>query len=90
MYSFHVDRSPIPNSTFLCTYVGEPSEIIANEQAEQKILIPEIRNELKKQFKGQEKDFENYLSEHFYDLHYQAKVNAKIISIFCALNINFF
>jgi len=81
VYSFHVDRSPIPSDTFLCTYIGDASEILPNAQAEQKILVPEIRNALKKQFEGKEEDFENYLSEHFYDLHYQAKANTKIISL---------
>lgn len=47
VYSFHVDRSPIPTDTFLCTYYGESSEIVSNSQAVQKILIPEIRMELK-------------------------------------------
>jgi hypothetical protein len=81
VYSFHVDRSPIPTNTFLCTYFGETSEIIPNSQAGQKILVPEIRDELKKQFHGTEKEFENYLSENFYDLHYQAKPNAQPISL---------
>ena len=48
VYSFHVDRSPIPIDTFLCTYHGTSSEVIPNTQAKQKILIPEIRDELKK------------------------------------------
>src|SRR6185436_8942975 len=48
VYSFHVDRSPIPTDTFLCTYYGEPSEILPNSEAEQKVLVPEIRDELKK------------------------------------------
>ena len=26
VYSFHVDRSPVPTDTFLCTYYGEASE----------------------------------------------------------------
>ena len=52
VYSFHVDRSPIPTDTFLCTYFGEPSEIMPNSQAEQKVLVPEIRNELKKLYHG--------------------------------------
>ena len=30
VYSFHVDRSPIPTDTFLCTYYGASSEIIPN------------------------------------------------------------
>jgi hypothetical protein len=65
----------------LCTYYGEPSEILPNSQAEQKVLMPEIRDELKKQYHGAEKDFESYLSEHFFDLHYQAKPDANPISL---------
>lgn len=81
VYSFHVDRSPIPTDTFLCTYYGESSEIIPNSQAEQKILIPEIRNELKKLYQGPDEGFESFLSEHFFDLHYRAKPDARPISV---------
>lgn len=81
VYSFHVDRSPIPSATFLCTYFGEPSEILPNAQAIQKIHVPEIREELKKQFDGPEADFENFLSENFYDLHYQSKSDSLPISL---------
>ncbi len=81
VYSFHVDRSPIPTDTFLCTYYGESSEIIPNSQAEQKILIPEIRNELKKLYQGPDEGFEAFLSEHFFDLHYRAKPDARPMSI---------
>ena len=81
VYSFHVDRSPIPTDTFLCTYYGESSEIIPNSQAEQKILIPEIRNELKKLYQGPDEGFESFLSEHFFDLHYRAKPDARPMSI---------
>jgi hypothetical protein len=81
VYSFHVDRSPIPTETFLCTYYGGSSEIIPNSQAEQKILIPEIRNELKKLYHGPDEGFEAFLSENFFDLHYQAKPGAHPISI---------
>lgn len=81
VYSFHVDRSPIPTDTFLCTYYGASSEIIPNAQAQQKVLVPEIRNELKKHYQGSDEGFEAFLSEHFYDLHYQAKPNAKPISL---------
>jgi hypothetical protein len=41
VYSFHVDRSPISTDTFLCTYYGEPSDIMPNSQAIKKVLIPE-------------------------------------------------
>jgi len=81
VYSFHVDRSPIPTDTFLCTYFGESSEIIPNSQVEQKILIPEIRAELKKLFGGSDERFESFLSEYFFDLHYQAKPNAHPIKL---------
>jgi hypothetical protein len=81
VYSFHVDRSTIPTATFLCTYKGEPSEILPNWQGKQKVLIPEIRDELKKLYGGGEDGFECFLTEHFFDLHYQAKPNASPISL---------
>ncbi len=81
VYSFHVDRSPIPTDTFLCTYQGESSDIIPNDQAIQKVLVPEIREELKKIYDGVEDGFEAFLSEFFFDLHYQAKPNASPINL---------
>jgi hypothetical protein len=81
VYSFHVDRSPVPTDTFLCTYIGEPSAILPNAQAIQKIQIPEIRNQLRNEFDGTDKAFETYLSEHFFDLHYQPKPNAQTINL---------
>ena len=81
VYSFHVDRSPVPTNTFLCTYYGEPSEILPNAQATQKILVPEIRAELKKLYSGEDEGFENFLSEYFFDLHYLAKPAANPVSL---------
>lgn len=81
VYSFHVDRSPIPVSTFLCTYYGASSEILPNSQAEQKVLIPEIRNELKKLYGREEEGFESFLNEYFFDLHYQAKADATPVNL---------
>ncbi len=81
VYSFHVDRSPIPTNTFLCTYYGEPSDIVPNAQCTQKILIPEIRDELKKLHDVPDEDFESFLSENFFDLHYQASPDAHIINL---------
>ncbi|HRH64679.1 MAG TPA: hypothetical protein PLU53_00125 [Bacteroidia bacterium] len=76
VYSFHVDRSPVPTDTFLCTYYGESSELLPNSEAEQKVLVPEIRDELKKRYRGADEAFESFLSEHFFDLHYRAKPQA--------------
>lgn len=81
VYSFHVDRSPIPVDTFLCTYDGEPSELLPNSQAKQKILIPEIRDELKRLYGGSDEGFESFLSEYFFDLHYQAKPGASPVNL---------
>jgi hypothetical protein len=81
VYSFHVDRSPIPTATFLCTYYGDPSDILPNAQGRQKIRIPEIRAELRKLYDGAEEGFETFLSDHFFDLHYQAEPDAHIISL---------
>lgn len=81
VYSFHIDRATIPSATFLCTYYGATSEIIPNSEAIQKILIPEIRLELKKLYDGEEKGFESFLLDNFFDLHYQVNPNAKPISL---------
>ena len=81
VYSYHVDRSPIATDTFLCTYHGAASDIIANDQAEQKILIPEIRNKLKALHQGPEEEFKSFLKEYFFDLHYQAKPFAQAVNL---------
>lgn len=46
-----------------------------------KILIPEIREQLKKQFTGNDEEFELYLTENFFDLHYQAKPNTTLVNL---------
>jgi len=80
VYSFHVDRSPIETDTFLCTYHGAASDLVSNDQVEQKILIPEIREKLKQLHDGPEAEFENFLEEYFFDLHYQLKPNAQPVN----------
>ena len=81
VYSFHVDRSPVPTDTFLCTYYGDSGNIVPNAQVIQKVLVPEIRDELKKLFRGPAEGFESFLREHFFDLHYQAKPTARIVNL---------
>ncbi|WP_231426223.1 MULTISPECIES: DUF1826 domain-containing protein [Pedobacter] len=81
VYSFHVDRSPIGIDTFLCTYHGTSSEILANDQAEQKIMNSEIRRKLKKLHDGPVEEFESFLIENYFDLHYQPKSDAQPISL---------
>lgn len=79
VYSFHVDRSPIATDTFLCTYFGDTSELISNQDAIQKIQVPDIREKIEKAYVDEATDFETYLSEHFFDLHYQAVEDASVI-----------
>lgn len=81
VYSYHVDRSPIATDTFLCTYHGVASDIIPNGQAEQKILIPEIRKKLAALHDGPAAEFENFLQENYFDLHYQAKPHVAPINL---------
>ncbi len=81
VYSYHVDRSPIATDTFLCTYHGATSDIIANELATQKILIPEIREQLKALHDGPMEEFDAFLKENYFDLHYQALPHAKPINL---------
>lgn len=81
VYSYHVDRSPIGTDTFLCTYYGAASDILPNEQAIQKVLVPEIREKLKELHDGPGEEFEDFLKDCFFDLHYQAKPNAEPINL---------
>ncbi|TNE80593.1 MAG: hypothetical protein EP332_07080 [Bacteroidetes bacterium] len=81
VYSFHVDRSPIPTSTFLCTYFGATSEILPNADADQKIQMPEFREALRQVYDGNPSGFDDFLKEHFFDLHYQPKEGAQVISL---------
>ncbi|MFW1804791.1 DUF1826 domain-containing protein [Acinetobacter baumannii] len=81
VYSFHVDRSPIETDTFLCTYHGAASDIVPNDQVEQKVLIPEIREKLKELHDGSDAEFEAFLAEYFFDLHYQPKAHAQPINL---------
>jgi hypothetical protein len=81
VYSFHVDRSPIATDTFLCTYHGAASDIISNSEAEQKVLIPEVRTKLKELHDGPPEEFEDFLKENYFDLHYQAHADVKPINL---------
>lgn len=81
VYSYHVDRSPIATSTFLCTYFGASSDILNNDEAVQKVLLPEIREKLKELHEGEDGDFETFLIENYFDLHYEPKPYAKPINL---------
>lgn len=81
VYSFHIDRAPIATSTFLCTYFGAASEIIANEETIQKIRLPDVRQRLETLHHGEKAEFEEFLKDHYFDLHYEAKSNSKPLNL---------
>ena len=81
VYSFHVDRAPIETNTFLCTYYGPASDILPNNQVEQKTSIPSIREKLKEIYEGTEDEFEAFLTDYCFDLHYQAKENSQPVNL---------
>ena len=77
VYSFHVDSAPIQADTYLCTYVGSSSEGLANEAAIRRVDEPETRAKLLQFFGGPDDErFAEYLSEHFFDLHYSPSSGA--------------
>lgn len=65
----------------MCTYHGAASDIIANKEARQKVLIPEIRAQLQALHDGPLEEFEDFLKENYFDLHYQALPNATPINL---------
>lgn len=81
VYSYHIDRSPIEADTFLCTYHGPASDILPHDQVDQKIFIPEIREKLKKLYDGPKAEFETFLKDYFFDLHYQPKPDSKPVNL---------
>ncbi len=76
--SFHVDSATAEADTYLCTYYGPASVGLRNDEARQRVDIRETRAQLLQLFGGKDDEaFLDYLSEHFYDLHYAALPGAQ-------------
>lgn len=81
VYSFHADSATVPADTYLCTYFGAPSEGLRQEDAQRCVDRPEIRAELLAEYGGADDDrFREFLREHCYDLHYDARPGAQPFS----------
>lgn len=81
VYSYHADRSDIGIDTFLCTYYGATSDILPNDQSIQKILIPEILEKIKSLYHSRKDQFESFIRENYFDLHYHPKPNAVPVNL---------
>lgn len=78
VFSFHVDSAPGETDTWLCTYYGQASEGLGNDQAQRLMDIPAIRSALLKAYGGvADSGFQDFLTEHAYDLHYAALPHAR-------------
>jgi hypothetical protein len=76
--SFHADSATVAADTYLCTYHGLSSEGLPNEEAVRHVDVPETRAMLLQHYGGADDEgFAEYLSDHFYDLHYAALPQAK-------------
>ncbi|MGB8353625.1 MAG: hypothetical protein WCD79_07045 [Chthoniobacteraceae bacterium] len=81
VYSFHADSATVEADTWLCTYHGQASEGLRNDEAQRRVDIPETRAELLKIFGGKDdEDFREYLKENCYDLHYAPAPQARPFS----------
>lgn len=78
VYSFHIDSATVQADTFLCTYLGRPSEGLLNEDAMRRAEVAETRAQLLDSYGGcDDAGFAAYLSEHHYDLHYWPRPGAE-------------
>ena len=78
VYSFHADRAPIAADTWLCTYLGAPSEGVRNDETRRRIEVPPLREELLRRYGGEDDDgFAIYLKDECHDLHYVALPHAQ-------------
>lgn len=78
VYSFHADRAPVQADTYLCSYNEAATEALPNEEAFRCIDDAATRAALLAGFDAAtDGDFDSYLRENCFDLHYGAKPAAK-------------
>lgn len=76
--SWHVDSATGEADTWLCTYYGEPTEGLANTQAVRHVDVSETRERLLRAYGGNDDlDFQDWLAERCFDLHYTPSPGAE-------------
>ncbi len=69
--SFHADSATAEADTWLCTYHGDCSLGLPNDQAIARPQHPPARHDLLEKFGGNDDEsFADWLGDHFHDLHY--------------------
>lgn len=81
VYSFHADRATVKADTYLCSYNEAATQGLRNDMAQRRVDMPETRGRLLALFQQEGgDDFETYLRENCYDLHYAPLENAAMFS----------
>jgi hypothetical protein len=76
--SWHVDSATAEADTWLCTYLGAPSEGLAGDEAVCRVDAPEVRAQLLGHHGGgDDAAFGEWLHESFHDLHYLPRAGAR-------------
>ncbi len=76
--SFHADSATVEVDTYLCTYHGASSWGLLNEEAVCKADDPATRRRLLQAYGAADDEaFQEWLGDHFYDLHYEMLAGAR-------------
>lgn len=77
VFSYHADSANTEADTWLCTYLGSPSEGLRHEDAVRRVDDPATRAALLADYGGADDDgFREFLNDHCYDLHYAPRPGA--------------
>ena len=72
VYSFHADRAPVEAYTYLCSYNTAATEGLRNDQAQRIMDIDSTRTEILRLYaEDGAGDFDAYVKENCFDLHYR-------------------
>jgi hypothetical protein len=82
VHSFHADRAPVEVDTWLCTYWGQSSELLDNDDAHRLLDTPAVRAALLAAYGGDDDDgFVAFVRDGSFDLHYGAINGAQPVAL---------
>ncbi len=78
VYSYHADSATAQADTYLCTYAGACSEGLRHDQVIPRADDPTTRAMMLAEYGSKDDaDFQDFLTENFYNLHYLPTPNAQ-------------